>query len=233
MSERYSVIPLTPIRKIIAARMTEAKQTIPHFRIVADIHVDALIDCLRQLRERRPGESLSLNDLLTKACAEALTDAPQVNIQWAGDSIRQYQASDISIVVAVEGGLSTPILRDANLKSIWDIAREIRQLTQRAKSNTLKMQDIVGGSFSVSNLGMYGVDQFDAIISPPQCAILAIGRAQAKCVVSSERVTKVAQVLRATLSVDHRAIDGATAAAFMSAWRKRMEHPDYLLEEQK
>jgi pyruvate dehydrogenase E2 component (dihydrolipoamide acetyltransferase) len=229
MAEAYTVTALSPIRKAIAACMTEAKRTIPHFRLVMDIEVDALLDLRRQLRERNPKVNLSLNDLLIKACASALMDLPAINIHWAGTAVHQYRTADISVVTALEGGsLSTPVVRRAESKSIWEISREVKALTARAAKSALKMDEIVGGSFSLSNLGMYGIDQFDAIINPPQCAILAVGVAKPRVVVSAERETRIATVLTATLSCDHRAIDGATGAAFLSALRRRIEQPGHL-----
>jgi pyruvate dehydrogenase E2 component (dihydrolipoamide acetyltransferase) len=223
MDEGYTVIPLSPMRKIIAARMSEAKRTIPHFRLVADIELDALLAQRTELRRARPESLLSLNDLLISACAHSLMDVPQVNVQWAEEGLRQFKAADISIVTAVEGGLSTPIVRNADSKSVWDIASEVRELTSRAARNELTMGEILGGSFSISNLGMHGVDEFDAIINPPQCAILAIGTGKPRCVVGPNRETRVATVMRVTLSADHRAIDGVTGARFLGALRSRIE----------
>jgi pyruvate dehydrogenase E2 component (dihydrolipoamide acetyltransferase) len=228
VSEAYSVITLSPMRKVIAARMTEAKNTIPHFRICADIEVDALIGLLGELRARNPNVNLSLNDLLIKACATALMDQPGINAQWTEKEIRRYHAADISIVTAVVGGLSTPIIRSAESKSIWEIAREVRELAAKAAKNALKMEEIVGGSFSLSNLGMYGVDQFDAIINPPQCAILAIGAAKQRAVVFPGKGLGISTIVRVTLSLDHRAIDGVAGATFLSALRNRIEQPAHL-----
>lgn len=229
MDDEYAVAPLTPLRKIIAARMAEAKRTIPHFRLTRAIQVDALLQARTQLVEQRPDEPLSLNDLLIKACATALLDVPDVNIQWVDGSIRRYRAADISVVVAVPGGLSTPIVRNADTKPLRQIAGEMRDLTSRATTNALRMDEIQGGSFSISNLGMHGVDQFDAIINPPQCAILALGRARECCVVVDRQIT-IATVMQATLSVDHRALDGAVAARFLAALSERIARPAHLIE---
>jgi pyruvate dehydrogenase E2 component (dihydrolipoamide acetyltransferase) len=217
MVEAYTATPLSPIRKVIAARMAEAKRTIPHFRLGIDIELDALLALRKQLSALEPDVKLSLSDLLIKACATALMDTPSVNIQWADTEIHQYRSADISVVTALEGGgLSTPIVRSADSKTIWQISREVKESIARAKKNALRMDEIAGGSFSISNLGMYGIDEFDAIINPPQCAILAIGSAKPRVVVSHEHGTRVATSMRVTLSVDHRAIDGATGAAFLS-----------------
>jgi pyruvate dehydrogenase E2 component (dihydrolipoamide acetyltransferase) len=225
MSEGYVVKTLSPMRRVIAARMSEAKRTIPHFRLTAEIEIDALLAHRAELHQARPGISLSLNDLLIKACAQALMDAPEVNVQWAEDELHQFKSADISIVIAVEGGLATPIIRGAEAKSVWEISSEMKGLVARAARNELRMQEVLGGSFSISNLGMYGVDEFDAIINPPQCAILAIGAAKSRCVVSRHGEPRIATVMRATLSVDHRAIDGAGGARFLTALRTRIETP--------
>ena len=225
MNEDYLIRPLSPMRKVIAARMSEAKRTIPHFRLMADIEVDALLTRRTQLCRARPGVPLSLNDLLIKACAQALMEVPELNVQWAESELHQFANADISIVTAVEGGLTTPIVRKAQLKSIWEISAEVKDLAARGARNELKMDEIVGGSFSISNLGMYGVDEFDAVINPPQCAILAIGAAKCRCVASRHLEPRVATVMRVTLSADHRAIDGIASARFLSALRSCIEAP--------
>lgn len=216
------------MRKIIAARMVEAKQTIPHFRVVADIEVGALLALRQALRERTADVIPSFNDLLIKGCASALMDVPAVNVQLVDGHTHQYSNAHVSVVIAVSGGLSTPIVRNAESKSIWEIARETRDLAARAAKNALKMEEIFGGSFSLSNLGMYGVEQFDAIINPPQCAILAVGCAKQRVVAGQEQGVRLATLMRLTLSVDHRVIDGVTAAAFLSALRTRLEQPAQL-----
>lgn len=229
MDEPYTDTALSPIRKLIASRMTEATQTIPHFRLVAHAEVGALLELRAELHRRKPDIKVSVNDLMIKACAAALIDHPAVNIQWVENGIRSYRAADISVVVATEGGLSTPIIRGAESKSIWDIAREAKELASRAAKGTLKIDEIVGGSFSISNLGMYGIDHFDAIINAPQCAILAIGAAKPTVLVADGGTTRIGTVMSLTLSADHRAIDGATAADFVSALRQRIEQPGHLL----
>lgn len=224
MAEAYTVVPLSPLRRAIAHRMSEAKRTIPHFRLVCEIELDALIEWRKGLQAQSPATGLSLNDVFIKACAAALMDVPAVNAQWSEGEIHQYRSADIAVVTAIEGGLSTPIVRSAESKSIWEISREVKELTARAARNALKMSEVFAGSFSISNLGMYGIDQFDAIINPPQCAILAVGRAKRQ-LVAAESGSRVATILRATLSVDHRAIDGAVGAQFLEALRGHMEQP--------
>jgi pyruvate dehydrogenase E2 component (dihydrolipoamide acetyltransferase) len=217
------------MRKVIAARMTESKSTIRHFRLVSDFEIDALIELRKELRKRHPDVNCSINDLLIKTCATALMDTPAINIQWAETEIHQYPTADISVVIALDGGgLSTPIVGRADSKSVWEIAREVKDFSARAASSALKMDEVLGGSFSISNLGMYGVDGFDAIINPPQCAILAVGAAKLRVVVSPEREMRIATVLSATLSCDHRAIDGVTGARFISSLRHRIEQPEHL-----
>jgi pyruvate dehydrogenase E2 component (dihydrolipoamide acetyltransferase) len=225
MPETYTVRQLSPIRKIIAARMTEAKQTIPHFRLTDDIEVDALLATRKALCAQTPPLTVSINDLLIKACAGALMDVPAVNIQWVEGEIRQFASANISVVIALEDGLATPIIRKAETKSVSMIASELKELSARAAQNALKMNEVFGGSFSVSNLGMHGVDHFDAIINPPQCAILAIGAARQRAVVDPEGELRVATVLRATLCIDHRALDGVVGAKFLAALKARVQRP--------
>jgi pyruvate dehydrogenase E2 component (dihydrolipoamide acetyltransferase) len=227
VNESYTVRSLSPIRKMIAARTAEAKQTIPHFRLRADIEVDKLI-ALRQASGSSVTDGrVSMTDLLVKACAGALMETPALNIQWMAGEIRQMNSADISVVVALQDGVSTPIVRHADQKTIWEIARETKDLTSRARGNALRAEQIFGGSFSISNLGMYGIPEFDAIINPPQCAILAVGAARACVLPGTQSGTRIASVMRVTLSCDHRAVDGATGAAFLSCLRQQLEEPEH------
>jgi pyruvate dehydrogenase E2 component (dihydrolipoamide acetyltransferase) len=228
MDNAHTVTALTPIRKVIATRMAVAKQTIPHFRIVADMEVDELMRLRCEFRAQRELAPVSLSHFVIKASAMALMDVPEVNIQWGDNAIRQYRMADIAVITALDDGLSTPIIRNADSKTVWDIASELRDLVSRARSHALQMDEICGGTFSISNLGMYDVDQFDAIVNPPQCAILAVGAAKPRIVLTSTGATRIATMMRLTLSVDHRAIDGVLAAKFVSALRRRLEQPDYL-----
>ena len=229
MTDNVKVIPLTPLRKVIAARMTDAKQTIPHYRVGADIEMDALFALRQQFNEEHPNTKVSVNDFIIKACATALIENPALNIQLIDNEIHQYPQADISVVIAVEGGLSTPVIRYANHKSVQTIAEEVKELSARAQQGSLRIDEILGGTFSVSNLGMYGVDQFDAIINPPQCAILAVGGAKPQAVIREDEI-KTARVMRVTLSLDHRAIDGATGAQFLSVLREILQFPEQLLK---
>jgi pyruvate dehydrogenase E2 component (dihydrolipoamide acetyltransferase) len=226
--ENYRVVPLTPLRKIIAARMSEAKQMIPHFRVSADIEMDALLALRKQLNTQKPENKLSVNDYLIKACAIALMENLAINSQWVEGEIHQYQHADISVVMAVEGGLSTPVVRQANHKSVQTIAEQVKDLAARAKNGNLKMNEIMGGSFSISNLGMYGVDQFDAIINPPQCAILAVGCAKQQVLIKKGEMG-IANIMRVTLSMDHRAVDGVIGAQFLSTLKDLLQYPEQLL----
>jgi pyruvate dehydrogenase E2 component (dihydrolipoamide acetyltransferase) len=221
----FTAIPLTPLRKAIATRMLEAQQTIPQYRITADIKLDQLL-ALRDLKSRDKTrlERVSINDLVIKACGEALVERPELNVVWAEGAIHRYRDVDISVVIAVDGGLVTPVIRRVNLKSVRQITQEMRDFSARAAARKLKMPELLGGTFSVSNLGRYGVDQFDAIINPPQCAILAVGAAKPRAIVENGEI-KQANIMKVTLSLDHRAIDGAIGAEFLMALRGQLERP--------
>lgn len=228
MSEVYTAKKLSPLRKVIAARMTEAKQTIPHFRLVADIEVDRLMTLRERMNQSDRATKISINDCMIKACASSLMKHPEINVQFLGEEIHEFHQADISIVIAIEGGLVAPVLRAADRKTVHDIAVEVKILAARASAGQLKMNEIVGGSFSISNLGAYGVQQFDAVINPPQCSILAIGCAKPRMVVTDSGQPRVATTIRVTLSVDHRAIDGVAAAKFIATVRQSLEEPDGL-----
>jgi pyruvate dehydrogenase E2 component (dihydrolipoamide acetyltransferase) len=223
-SPSFDVIPLSPLRKAIAARTTEAAQTVPHYRVSMDIPMADALAWRKQLNEGRSADRISVNDLVIKACAAALLERPELNVQLVGDEIHRYHHADISVVVAVPGGLSTPIIRAADTKTVAEISREVRALSERATGNRLKRPEVLGGTFTISNLGMYGVERFDAVINPPQCAALAVGAVQARPVVRPEGVG-AASLLTATLSLDHRVLDGATAAAFLRCLRDKLERP--------
>lgn len=228
MTEAYKAVPLSPLRKIIAARMTEAKQSIPHYRVSLNIELDCLLSFRQKLLANNGGIKISLNDLIIKACANTLMDMPALNCQLFDQQIHYFSQADISVVTAVEGGLSTPVIRGANTKTLEDIAGEVKSLAARAGSGQLKLDEITGGSFSISNLGMYGLDQFDAIINSPQCAILAIGAAKPQAVVKGGEIS-IATMMMATLSLDHRAIDGAQGAEFLCHLRDYLQRPESLL----
>ncbi|MER9250061.1 dihydrolipoamide acetyltransferase family protein [Mesorhizobium sp. M0590] len=228
MSDAFTEMPLTPLRKAIAARMTQAMQTIPHFRLVANIEVDALLRWRAAINEIKPTGKISVNDCLIKAVALSLIDNPAVNCQITGNAIHRFHSADISVVVALEGGLSTPVIRNAEAKTVREISEEVRDFAERASRNALKMSEISGGSFSLSNLGAYGVEQFDAIINAPQCAILAVGKAEPRLLPVNVNGTRIAKMITLTLSVDHRAIDGAEASKFLLGLRDVVSDPGRL-----
>lgn len=218
---------LSGMRKTIATRLTESKQTIPHFRVSVDIEIDNLLQQRKHMNETL-GHQLSVNDFVLKACASALVQVPQVNVQFTGDSLRFLKQVDISMAVAVKGGLITPVIRDIANKDLLQISAEARDLASRAQNGSLTVDEFQGGTFSVSNLGMYGVDEFDAIINLPQAAILAVAAGKKKPVVRGDSLA-VATVMRVSLSSDHRAIDGAVAAQFVQALKGYLENPASML----
>ena len=223
----YTEITLDGMRKTIAARLTEAKQTIPHFYLRRDVQLDALLsfrEALNKQLEPR-GVKLSVNDFLIKACALALQTVPAANSVWAGDRIFQMKASDVAVAVAIEGGLFTPVLRDAHLKSLSALSTEMKDLAARARTRKLAPQEYQGGSFAISNLGMFGIDSFDAVINPPHGSILAVGSGVKKPVIGADGTIKVATVMSMTLSVDHRVIDGALGAEFLKAIVENLQNP--------
>ncbi len=223
----YEVVTLDGMRKIIAARLTEAKQTIPHFYLRRDVQLDALLTFREMLNKQLAarGIKLSVNDFLIKACALALQTVPAANSVWAGDRIFRMKPSDVAVAVAIEGGLFTPVLRDAETKSLSALSAEMKDLAARAKTRKLAPQEYQGGSFAISNLGMFGIDNFDAVINPPHGSILAVGAGVKRPVVGADGTIKVATVMTMTLSVDHRVIDGALAAEFLKAIIDNLENP--------
>ncbi|NKB27563.1 MAG: pyruvate dehydrogenase complex dihydrolipoamide acetyltransferase [Rhodobacteraceae bacterium] len=227
----FEEVKLDGMRKTIAARLTEAKQTIPHFYLRRDIRLDALLKFRSQLnKELEPrGIKLSVNDFIIKACALALQDVPQANAVWAGDRILKLTPSDVAVAVAIEGGLFTPVLRDAHLKSLSTLGAEMKDLAARARDRKLAPHEYIGGSFAISNLGMFGIDNFDAVINPPHGSILAVGAGVKKPVVDAAGGLAVATVMSTTLSVDHRVIDGALGAEFFDAIKRNLEAPITML----
>ncbi len=213
-------------RVTIARRLTESKQTIPHFRLDLDVDFGPLLRAKRELAGG--GERVTVNDLLLRAVALALVQHPMVNAQLHGEDILQFANADIAIAVAAEAGLVTPIVRDANLKSVAILSKESRDLVERARLGTLQREEITGGSFTISNLGMYGVSRFDAIINLPQVAILAVAAALPRAVVR-DGVLAIADMATLTLSVDHRVVDGAVGAAFLTTLRQLVSEPSRLL----
>jgi pyruvate dehydrogenase E2 component (dihydrolipoamide acetyltransferase) len=219
----FTDIPLTPMRKAIARRLTESKTTVPHFYLSADCRVDDLLELRRNVNAASPVK-VSLNDFILKAVAGALIEVPDANAIWNGDSIRRYDGADIAVAVAVDGGLLTPVLRGVDTAPLSAIATRTADLAQRARDGRIQQHELEGGSFSVSNLGMFGVAEFSAILNPPQSGILAVGGAIQRPVVDDGEL-KVGTVMTVTLSADHRVIDGAVAAAWMAAFVRRVENP--------
>ncbi len=223
----YEEVSLDGMRKTIAARLGEAKQTIPHFYLRRDIELDALLafrSTLNKQLEAR-GVKLSVNDFIIKACALALQTVPDANAVWAGDRILKLAPSDVAVAVAIEGGLFTPVLKDAHLKSLSALSAEMKDLASRARDRKLAPHEYQGGSFAISNLGMFGIDNFDAVINPPHGSILAVGAGVKKPVVKEDGELGVATVMSVTLSVDHRVIDGALGAEFLAAIKENLENP--------
>lgn len=216
-------IPLTGMRKAIARRLTESKTTVPHFYLSADCRVDALLELRKNVNAAAPAK-VSVNDLVIKAVAAALTEVPEANSIWNGDSIRRFEGADIAVAVAVDGGLLTPVLRGVDRLPISAVAAQVADVAARARAGKIKQQELEGGSFSVSNLGMYGVSDFSAILNPPHSGILAVGGAVQRPVVVDGELA-VGTVMTVTLSADHRVIDGAVAAQWMAAFVRRIENP--------
>ncbi|MBB1596606.1 pyruvate dehydrogenase complex dihydrolipoamide acetyltransferase [Achromobacter sp. UMC46] len=221
-------VPHTGMRRAIARRLTESKQNVPHFYLSVDCRMDALL-ALRAQANQGGAVKLSVNDFIVRAAALALREVPEVNVSWHEDAIEYHAGADISVAVATDGGLVTPIVRDADVKSLSAVAGEIVELASRAKVNRLKPEEFTGGSLTVSNLGMYGISQFAAIINPPQAAILAVGAAERRPVVDGNGELAVATVMTVTLSADHRAVDGAVGARWLAAFRTLIENPVRIL----
>ncbi|MFZ9088107.1 MAG: dihydrolipoamide acetyltransferase family protein [Pontimonas sp.] len=223
----YVEVPHTSMRRAIARRLTESKSTVPHFYVKADCVVDRLLDARAQLNEGL-GVKTSVNDWVVKAVGHALMAAPGSNVIWTDTAMRQFDHADISVAVATEGGLYTPVVRSVDQLSIPQINTIIRELADKARSGTIKQDEIEGGSFAVTNLGMFGTEEFSAILNPPQSGILAVGAAREKTIVVDGQI-RIAQVMTVTLSADHRAVDGALAAEWMAAFKKAIENPVALL----
>lgn len=219
-------VPVTGMRKVIAQRLTFSKQTIPHFYLSMDFSMDALLALRAQLNEK--AKRFSVNDLLMRACALALRDKPVMGHQWHDDGILTYASVDLAVAVSIEGGLITPIVRQADTKSLTQLAQEFKDLVMRARSGKLKPDEYQGGSFTLSNLGMFGIHHFQAIINPPHSAILAVGATRAAPVVRDGRI-EPGQILSASLAVDHRVLDGQDASEFMGLLRDYVEAPYSLM----
>ncbi|SCZ71705.1 pyruvate dehydrogenase E2 component (dihydrolipoamide acetyltransferase) [Epibacterium ulvae] len=227
----FEEVKLDGMRKTIAARLSEAKQTIPHFYLRRDIKLDALLKFRSQLNKQLEsrGAKLSVNDFVIKAVANALQQVPEANAVWAGDRVLKMKASDVAVAVAIEGGLFTPVLQDADMKSMSALSTEMKDLATRARDRKLAPHEYQGGSFAISNLGMFGIDNFDAIVNPPHAGILAVGTGVKKPVVGDDGELSVATVMSVTMSVDHRVIDGALGAELLNAIVDNLENPMVML----
>ena len=227
-SVEFEDLPLSRMRKTIARRLTESKATVPHFYLVAECRVDALLDLRRTVNESA-SRKISVNDFVIKAVAGALDAVPEANSIWNGDSIRRFSSVDISVAVAIEGGLVTPVIRGAHRMSLSVISATVADLATRAREGRLRPEEFDGGSFTVSNLGMYGTREFTAILNPPQAGIIAVGAARPAPVVDAHGEIGVGQLMTVTLSADHRVVDGAVAATWLSTFQRLIENPLTLL----
>ena len=224
----FDVIPMTPMRKTIAARLSQSKQMAPHFRVAVEVYVDALMALRKELNRDHPQVNVTVNDFVVKAVAAALVEHEDINIQFDGEEIRRFPHADVAVAVAVKAGLITPIVRTADKKTLVEISSEIRHLATKAKAGNLRAEEFQGGTFTVSNLGMFGVSQFDAIINPPQAAILAVSAARQGVKFDGDKPFPCS-VMTLNLASDHRVIDGATAASFLQTIRRNLESPIVML----
>ncbi len=225
----YKEIPNNNIRKVVAKRLSESKQTVPHFYLTVECQLDTLLSSRKELNDKANGEfKLSVNDFIIKAAAMALKTYPDANVSWNDDAIHQYLKSDISVAVSTPNGLITPIVRNAEDKGLRDISTEMKDLAGRAREGKLKPEEFQGGSFSISNLGMFGVKEFAAIVNPPQGCILAIGAGEQRPVVVNGNI-EIRTIMNCTLSVDHRCVDGAVGAEYLQIFKQYIENPVSML----
>jgi pyruvate dehydrogenase E2 component (dihydrolipoamide acetyltransferase) len=225
----YSDVDASKFQRVAAERLTQSKQTVPHYYLTTECSVDQML-ALRSALNAKAGElgpKLSVNDFVVKAAAAALRRVPDVNAQWMGDVIRKFHSADISVAVQTPNGLITPIVKDADRKGVRDISAEVKSLAERARAGKLAYEEFVGGTFTISNLGMYGVKEFSAIINPPQAAILAVGTSTKRVVpdTSAESGFGTQTIMTVTLSCDHRVVDGAVGAQWLAAFKSCMEDP--------
>jgi pyruvate dehydrogenase E2 component (dihydrolipoamide acetyltransferase) len=229
----YELVPHDGMRRIIAQRLTLSKQTIPHFYLTVDCRIDELLAARQRLNAASPKDGprafrLTVNDFFIKALALALTQVPAANVTWTEAATLRHKYSDVGVAVAIEGGLFTPIIRHAELKSLSEISNEMRDLAERARKRRLFPHEYQGGTTSISNLGMYGIKSFEAVINPPHATILAVGAGEKRPVVTGDRVA-VATIMAATLSCDHRVVDGAVGAELLNAFKTLIEDPVRML----
>ncbi len=226
----YTEIPNDSVRKIIASRLLESKQTVPHFYLTVECRIDELLKARADINAKANGDyKLSVNDFVVKACANALHRYPKANVAWTNDAILQFKHADISVAVSTPNGLITPIVKHAETKGLKQISAEIKDMAGRARDGKLKPEEFQGGTFSVSNLGMFGISEFSAIINPPQSCILAVGAGEPKPYVDANGEIKVGTFMKATLSVDHRSVDGAVGAEYLKILKEYIENPISML----
>lgn len=224
------------VRKVIAQRLLESKQNIPHFYLSCEFNIDQLLEVRATINSaakldenNKPSYKISVNDLIIKATALALKEVPEANSSWSAEEILIYNNIDISMAVAIDGGLITPIIKNADQKDLKTISIETKELAKKARENKLQPEEFQGGSFSISNLGMFGIDNFNAIVNPPQSCILAVSRAVKKPIIDENNQIKIGNLMNVTLSSDHRSVDGAVGAEFLKALRKYIEKPVLML----
>lgn len=230
-TEEYRLVPNNNIRKIIAKRLLESKQTVPHFYLSIECNIDKLLD-IREDINRSCGDNksakISINDFIILAVAKALQEVPNANASWGDDDIKYYNNVDISVAVAIENGLVTPIIRNANQKNIVELSNEMKELIKKARENKLIPEEFQGGGFTISNLGMYGIKNFNAIINPPQSCIMGVGSSSKRAIVKNDQIS-IATIMDVTLSADHRVVDGVVGAEFLAAFKRFIESPALLL----
>ncbi|MBA8757441.1 MULTISPECIES: pyruvate dehydrogenase complex dihydrolipoamide acetyltransferase [Wolbachia] len=222
--EKDTIVEVSNMRQVIAQRLTESKQNVPHFYLTVDCQVDKLISLKNEISSADENNKVTINDLIIKAAAFSMKKFPDINSSWIDNKILKYSNVDISIAVALEDGLITPIVKNADKKGILSISKEVKDLVSRARSGKLKPEEFQGGGFTISNLGMFGIKAFSAIINPPQSCIMAVGASKKQPIVMNEKI-EIAEIMTVTLSVDHRAVDGALGAKFLNAFKHYIENP--------
>ncbi|WP_264339022.1 pyruvate dehydrogenase complex dihydrolipoamide acetyltransferase [Wolbachia endosymbiont (group A) of Cheilosia soror] len=228
--EKDTIVEVSNMRQVIAQRLTESKQNVPHFYLTVDCQVDKLISLKNEINSADENNKVTINDLIIKAAAFSMKKFPDINSSWIDNKILSYSNIDISIAVALEDGLITPIVKNADKKGILSISKEVKDLVSRARSGKLKPEEFQGGGFTISNLGMFGIKAFSAIINPPQSCIMAVGASKKQPIVMNEKI-EIAEIMTVTLSVDHRAVDGALGAKFLNAFKHYIENPLVMLIE--
>ncbi|MDM8335456.1 pyruvate dehydrogenase complex dihydrolipoamide acetyltransferase [Wolbachia pipientis] len=229
-SSEDTIIEVSNIRRVIAQRLIESKQSVPHFYLTVDCQVDKLISLKNEINSADENNKVTINDLIIKAAAFSMKKFPDINSSWVDNKILRYANVDISIAVALEDGLITPMVKSADKKGILSISKEVKALVSRARSGKLRPEEFQGGGFTISNLGMFGIKAFSAIINPPQSCIMAVGASRKQPVVTNEKI-EIAEVMTVTLSVDHRTVDGALGARFVNAFKYYIENPFVMLIE--